>query len=143
MVSFDNVGAWVFSLIATFTAIVSGYITESISIMIALMGLDIATGILKGFKYHRLKSAIMHMGLLKKAGSILAIVFAILLDNLLNDSQPVFQTLMVWLVICHEGLSIKENLTALGVHIPTQMVEKFTQSIEESKKLQKEKDIEK
>lgn len=142
MVSFDKVGAWVFSMLATFTTMVSGYITESVTIMIALMGLDIATGILKGLKHKRLKSAIMHMGLLKKSGSILAIVFAVLLDILLNDSQPVFQTLMVWLVICHEGLSIKENLSALGVHIPTQMVEKFTQSIEENKKLQKEKDIE-
>lgn len=143
MVSFDKLGAWVFSMLATFTTMISGYITESILIMIALMGLDIATGLLKGMKHKRLKSAIMHMGILKKAGSILAIVLAILLDILLNDNQPIFQTLMVWLVIADEGLSIIENLTALGVRIPQQIKDKLALAEKEAKSLQDEKDLKK
>lgn len=140
MAQFENVGLWIFSLVASTASFFSGHIDEAGKILLAMMVIDIVTGLLKGAKGKRLKSAIMHMGIIKKAGVIIAIIFASLLDVLVNEGMPVFRTLMVWLSIGMEGLSIIENLTAIGVYIPNQIKDRLSQVVQEKEKLQKEKD---
>lgn len=136
----DNIYVWFIGLAGSFTAYVSGHTDQATKILLALMVLDIATGLLKGAKQKRLKSAIMHMGIIKKAGIVLAIVFASLLDILVNEGMPVFRTLMVWLAIGNEGLSIAENLSAIGVYVPHQIKDRLAQVVEAKAELQKEKD---
>lgn len=136
----ENVMLWVFSLVASFGTMIAGHIDEAVNILLAMMVIDILSGLLKGAKHKRLKSAIMHMGILKKAGILLSIVFAALLDILLNDGQPVFKTLMVWLAIGNEGLSIVENLSSIGVKIPSQIKDRLAQLEKTKDDLQKEKD---
>lgn len=136
----ENVGLWVFGLIATFSTYLSGHIDEAIKILLAVMVLDIITGLLKGAKAKRLKSSIMQMGIFKKAGILLAIIFASLLDELINDGQPVFRTLMVWLAIGNEGLSTVENLATLGVYMPKQIKERLAQIVQDNENMIKGKD---
>lgn len=82
----------------------------------------------------------MHLGILKKAGILLSIIFASLLDMLVNDGMPVFRTLMVWLSIGNEGLSIVENLAYLGVNMPVSIKEKLANFAQHGKEMQSEKD---
>jgi toxin secretion/phage lysis holin len=137
---FDKVYTWVIGLVGSASAFVSGHTDDATKILLALMVMDIVTGVLKGIKQKRLKSAIMHLGIIKKAGIVIAIIFASLLDVLVNEGMPVFRTLMVWLSIGNEGLSIIENLTALGVGIPAQIRERLAQVVEEKAEFKHDKD---
>ncbi|APT46589.1 phage holin family protein [Bacillus safensis] len=136
----NNVYVYIVGLVGSLVEFVSGHYQNAIFILVAMMLIDVVTGLLKGAKNKRLKSAIMHMGIIKKAGMLLAIVFASLLDLLVNDGMPVFRTLMVWLAIGNEGLSIIENFTALGVYIPKQIKDRLSQVVAEKQELQDEKD---
>lgn len=136
----ENAGLWVFGLIATFSTYLSGHVDEAIKVLLAVMVLDVVTGLLKGAKAKRLKSSIMQMGIFKKAGILLAIIFASLLDELINDGQPVFRTLMVWLAIGNEGLSTVENLATLGVYMPKQIKERLAQIVQDNENMVKGKD---
>lgn len=140
MINLENAGLWIFSLIASGVTFVSGYIDEAIIILLCFMVIDITTGVLRGFKAKRLKSAITHLGIIKKASTLLAIIFAILLDRLLNDGMPVFETLMVWLAIGSEGLSIIENFASLGVKLPKQFKERLAQVVQENEDMKKGED---
>ncbi|MED4619578.1 phage holin family protein, partial [Priestia megaterium] len=73
-------------------------------------------------------------------GMLIAILFATLLDVLINDGMPVFRTLMFWLAIGNEGLSIIENLSSLGVYVPAQIKDRLSQVVNARADLQKEKD---
>ena len=136
----NNFYVWAVGIVGSISEFVSGNYKNAVFILVALMLIDVITGLLKGFKEKRLKSAIMHMGIIKKAGMLLAIIFASLLDILVNDGMPVFRTIMIWLAIGNEGLSIVENFSAIGVKIPTQIKERLAQVVQENEKLQKEKD---
>jgi toxin secretion/phage lysis holin len=136
----NNFYVWMVGIIGSLVEFVSGHYQNALFILVCLMLIDVVTGLLKGAKEKRLKSAIMHMGIIKKAGMLIAILFASLLDILVNDNMPIFRTLMVWLAIGNEGLSIIENLTALGVKIPHQIKDKLAQVVAERQELQSEKD---
>lgn len=136
----NNLGMWVTGGIGSLVSFFTGYTDEAVQMLLLLMIIDVTSGLLKGIKEKRLKSAIMHIGILKKAGIVLGIVFATIADILLNDGLPVFRTLFVWLSIANEGLSIIENLTAVGVKMPTQIKDRLAQVANETRDLQKEKD---
>lgn len=131
---------WIAGGLGSIVSFVTGHTDQAVNMLLVLMAIDVASGLLKGIKEKRLKSAIMHMGILKKAGIVLGIIFATVLDILLNEGMPVFRTLFVWLAIANEGLSIIENLTAVGVRIPNIFKERLAQVAEQSEQLQKEKD---
>lgn len=87
-------------------------------ILCSLMAIDIVTGILKGTKYHTLKSAVMAVGIRKKAGILLSIALGVCLDYAFAGGHLMFTSLMLGLSLCNEALSIIENLGQLGVPIP-------------------------
>lgn len=91
---------------------------NDIVVFVALMGLDIITGIIKGTKGHTLSSAIMNLGIRKKSGYFFAIVFAMVMDVMMFNNTPTFTTMMTLLAVANEGLSVIENLAQLGVPIP-------------------------
>lgn len=67
----------------------------------------------------------MHMGILKKVGTMLALLVAYLLDAFMNGGQMIFTSLVTWVAIGNEGLSIVENLNALGVKLPAVITNKL------------------
>ncbi|MEH7117224.1 phage holin family protein [Neobacillus vireti] len=136
----SNFYCWMVGIIGSITEFVSGHYQNAVFILVCLMLIDVVSGLLKGAKNKRLKSAIMQMGIMKKAGMLLAIVFASLLDILINDGMPIFRTLMVWLAIGNEGLSIIENFNALGVPMPAQIKDRLAQVVASKTELQREKD---
>jgi len=133
-------GTWIVGGIGTAYAFVTGHTDQAFQILLAIMVVDILTGILKGAHQKRLKSAIMSLGILKKGAILLSIAFASLLDMLVNGGDPVFVTMMTWLSIGNEGLSISENLASVGVKLPGPIVDRLGVMKEQAKDLQDEKD---
>ncbi|WP_255293632.1 phage holin family protein [Bacillus wiedmannii] len=133
-------GTWIVGGIGAMYSFATGYIDQGIQILLWVMVIDVVSGLMKGYQQHRLKSAIMGMGIIKKGAILLSIVFASLLDMFLNDGQAVFRTMMIWIAVGNESLSIVENLTAMGVSIPSAITERLAQVTQEAKDLQNEKD---
>lgn len=96
----------------------SSRVPTDMILLCALMALDIVTGLLKGTKNHSLKSAIMSVGIRKKAGILLSIALGVCLDFAFAGGHFMFTSLMLGLSLCNEALSIIENLGQLGVPIP-------------------------
>lgn len=133
-------GTWAVGILGSLYSFVTGHIDQSISILLWTMVIDIISGLMKGFDQKRLKSAVMSLGIVKKGAILLSIVFASLLDAFVNDGQPVFRTMMIWLAIGNESLSIVENLSAMGVGIPKALTDRLAQITEDIKLIQSEKD---
>jgi toxin secretion/phage lysis holin len=137
---FNEFGAWVIGLSGSIYSFITGNTERAFQILLLFMVVDIVSGVLKGIQKRKLKSAIMNLGIMKKAGIILAVIFAMLLDNLINNGNVVFATMMTWLAIGNESLSILENLIALGVKIPKAITSKINAIVSETEDLEKEKD---
>lgn len=121
-------------------AFVTGHTSESFQILLLMIIIDIISGLMKGAQNRRLKSAIMSMGIMKKGAILLSIAFGYILDRAFNGGQPVFSIMMTWVAIGNEGLSIIENLEAMGVKMPAMITNKLGQVSDKAKELQEEKD---
>ena len=81
------------------------------------VGIDLITGLIKAYKTEGFKSRKLRDGLLHVVAELLAIVFATVLDYVLDLNILVMsmKILLVW----KEAVSIVENLGLIGVQIPT------------------------
>lgn len=131
---------WVIGICGSLYAFVTGNTDKAFQVLLLIMVVDIVTGIMKGIHKKRLKSSIMSLGIMKKGGILVACFFAGLLDSIVNDGNTVFLTMMTWLSIGNEGLSIIENLSALGVKFPSIISSKLAQLVEAAQEIQDEKD---
>lgn len=95
--------------------------------VLALIMIDVLTGVLKAIRAKSLSSAIARSGLVRKLALLLAIWLTTELDRILVAGLagsfgaapvPVLRTLTCLYVIGTEGLSIVENLALLGVLLP-------------------------
>ena len=96
-----------------------------LEMLLLCMGSDIIFGLLKAAKKGVLNSAIMRTGLIRKAGEIITIAllgrFDILLSSepVLNWSEPYLCTFFTVFFTIDELVSVLENLTEIGVKIPS------------------------
>lgn len=120
-------GTWIVGGIGSMYAFATGNFDVATLVLGGLMLIDIFSGLLKGGKHRNLQSYIMSLGIIKKGGIILSILFAFLLDTAVNGGQPVFRTMMTWVAIGNESLSISENLKAVGVTVPSFVMERIGQ----------------
>lgn len=133
-------GTWIIGGVGSMYAFVTGHTEQGFQVLVLVMIIDIISGLMKGIQKRNLKSAIMSLGIIKKGAILLSVAFGYILDMAISGGQPVFSTMMTWLAIGNEGLSVVENLTALGVKIPTAVTNKLGQFSDEAKELQKEKE---
>ena len=82
------------------------------------MGIDYASGDLGAFKQRTLNSEVMFWGGVKKSFILVVLALAILLDQMVGNSGPVFRTLAIFFYVGKEGLSVVENLGIIGVPLP-------------------------
>lgn len=85
-------------------------------IFIAILVLEIASGVLKAIKNHTLDSKIFREGLVKKAGYLLLIVLALLISIVVQIPYLLYSIMIC--VSCSESVSILENLIELGIYCP-------------------------
>lgn len=89
----------------------------SLTVLAVFMAIDIITGIMKAMVTKEINSKIGYKGFIRKAGIMLVIIIANLLD-LLTGAEFLFRSMAVLFYIGLESLSIIENLGHIGVPLP-------------------------
>ena len=88
--------------------------------LIIFITLDFITGILKGIYTKALSSDISFKGLIKKIVIIIMVVVANTLQNLLGNSIPARETVIVFYIV-NEGISLLENAAVIMPDMPEQL----------------------
>ena len=91
---------------------------ELMGVLLVIQGLDIITGILVGVKNKEVSSKEMRLGLIRKAGVWILVIFAHMIDITLLRGGMVAQMSILFAFIGQEGLSLTENLGNLGIIVP-------------------------
>lgn len=115
------------AVIATFLTYLFGVWDAAIGVLIILMVLDYITGVLNGYLTKTLNSEIGFKGLLKKFLILVVMIIAVMLDRLMNTGDWVFRTLVCYFYIANEGISLLENISLMGVPIPTKIKDALEQ----------------
>lgn len=76
---------------------------------------DLITGIAKAVKRKKVKSGIIYHGLMKKAGELLIVTLAGVIE--VEIGVPMFTLVILFYIGC-EGISIVENMGVIGVPMP-------------------------
>lgn len=86
-------------------------------VFIAVMVIDYVTGIIKGIYNRELSSQTGWKGLLKKVATLCIVIVANLLEKLTGGNIGI-RDIVIMFYIANEGLSILENVAAMGNIIP-------------------------
>lgn len=105
----------------------------SLMILVTAMALDYVTGVTRGFVNKQLSSEYGFRGLAKKLTIFYVLILAVLIDRLIGNGW-VFRTLVCFWYTGNEGASVLENAAAIGLPIPTQLVEALAQLKQGNKK---------
>lgn len=109
---------------------VFGSWTPLLGVLLVLIGVDIITGIAKGFYKKSLRSRTMSQGMIRKAMIFFVIILANMIDVAMFDNVPVAKTGAVLFYIAQEGLSIIENLAQMDTPLP-EFIKKYLLVIKE------------
>lgn len=104
----------------------------ALQVLIILISADYLTGVCKAFCNKNLSSDIGAKGIIKKVALLVVVAIATQLDRLINTE--LIRTAVIYFYVANEGLSILENLTAMGVPFPKQLTEKLIQLRGDDKK---------
>ena len=109
---------------------VSGFLGGMDGIMYALVtfvSIDYVTGVMAAAKKKELSSEVGFWGIVKKVCIIALVGVAHFVDIYVMQSGDVFRTAVALYYIGNEGLSLLENIQALGVVLPKKLVEALKQ----------------
>lgn len=83
--------------------------------------IDYITGVIKAIITKNISSEIGGRGITKKISIFIIVCMSVLLSRyVLNDNQ-IFSNVIIFFYIGNEGISIIENLSAIGVPIPKKL----------------------
>lgn len=123
----NNIFNSVVAIIATFFTYLFGGWDVALSILITFMILDYITGVIWAYIQKNLNSEVGFKGLVKKCMILVVLIIATMLDRLLNTETWIFRTLVAYFYIANEGISLLENISNLGVPIPTKIKDALEQ----------------
>jgi toxin secretion/phage lysis holin len=84
--------------------------------ILALIVLDIVTGLLASAVERKLNSKINFQGMIKKVGELVALVFITLVDSYFKAHGQITK-LGVSMIVIYEGLSVIENFSRIGINL--------------------------
>lgn len=119
------------ALLGTIGSILVGSWDSNIQILFLFLLTDYISGIMKGIKEKNISSQLGFKGILKKIAIFMVIIVAHQLDIISNLENPMFKTMTIYFYIGNEGISIIENLSALGVVFP-KFIEERLKNIREN-----------
>lgn len=102
----------------TFLSHLLGSWDMALQFLVYLMVADYITGVVSAIKNKNLNSDVMYWGGIRKAATLVVIMIAVMLDNLMGNTEPIFRTMAIWYYISREGLSTTENFGKIGVPLP-------------------------
>lgn len=88
-------------------------------VLLFFIVLDYITGLMKAFKNKDLSSSVGWNGLMKKIGTLIAVIVAHQMDKIDPTGSQLFRNAVVTFFIANEGVSLVENLAIIGVPIPS------------------------
>lgn len=105
---------------------VFGGLDVALQCLLVAIALDYITGMIKAYKSATLDSKIGIKGIFKKIGILCLVALAVIVDKLAGETGLIRTTVLYYLV-ANEGLSIVENLGAIGVLVPEVLKERLKQ----------------
>lgn len=112
---------WFSSVIATVCTMASAALGGwdiALRVLIAMMVADYITGFLGAVKTKSVSSDVMFWGGIRKGAILAVLLIAVLLDEMVNNHEPILRTLAIYFYVAREGISLTENLGKLGVPLP-------------------------
>ncbi|MCY8180906.1 MULTISPECIES: holin family protein [Bacillus] len=104
-----------------------GGLDHLLTAFIIFMAVDYLTGIAAAWKDKTVSSGTAFGGLLKKGAMLLLIIVATQVDIILGNDGQFARYAMIMFLIGMEGISFIENLSRLGVPVPSFLVDRFEQ----------------
>ncbi|MEC2063223.1 holin family protein [Bacillus inaquosorum] len=106
-----------------------------LDLLLVLSIIDVLTGVIKAWKFKKLRSRSAWFGYVRKLLNFFAVILANVIDTVLNlNGVLTFGTVLFY--IANEGLSITKNLAQIGVKIPSSITDRL-QTIENEKEQSK------
>lgn len=100
---------------------------STLKVLVALMVIDYVTGFLGAIKNKQVNSEIMFWGGIRKGLILAVVIIAVLLDEMVGNTEPILRTLAIYFYVAREGISVTENLGIMGVPLPTSISRVLTQ----------------
>ena len=123
------------NILLTTGGVVTGFLFgEWDGIIIALISfivIDYITGVINAIVNHKLSSKRGFAGLLKKVVILLVVAVGHLIDVYVLGGGAVIRNAVIFFYISNEGISILENIVAIGVPVPERLVKILEQMGEE------------
>ncbi|MCY8280202.1 holin family protein [Bacillus inaquosorum] len=108
-----------------------------LDLLLVLSIIDVITGVIKAWKFKKLRSRSAWFGYVRKMISFLVVIVANIIDTILNlNGVLTFGTVLFY--IANEGLSITENLAQIGVKIPAAITDRLHVIEEENEQTTKD-----
>jgi toxin secretion/phage lysis holin len=85
-------------------------------VVLGLIAFDIITGLLAAGAEKKINSSINFIGLIRKAGLLVALAFLIFVDAYMGSNGDVVK-LGVGMIVVYEGMSIVENFSRIGINL--------------------------
>lgn len=114
---------------------------EILTILATFMFLDYLTGVYSGWYLKQLNSKRGFKGVMKKVLYLCVVVLADKVDFLLGANK-FLRNIIIYFLIANEGLSVLENLAAVGVKLPNVLFIALEQLQSKSNETKKEKEKE-
>ncbi|PKJ57793.1 holin [Bacillus sp. SN32] len=106
-----------------------------LDLLLVLSIIDVLTGVIKAWKFKKLRSRSAWFGYVRKLLNFFAVILANVIDTVLNlNGVLTFGTVLFY--IANEGLSITENLAQIDVKIPSTITDRL-QTMENEKEQSK------
>lgn len=87
-------------------------------ILLTFMAIDYVTGLMKAFIRKELSSSVGWNGLMKKIGTLIAVIVAHQMDKIDPTQTQLFRNAVITFFVANEGVSLVENLAIIGVPVP-------------------------
>lgn len=127
-----EISSSVISIICTGCVYLLGGWDVSLICLVIVIALDYISGVMKAFVMKSLSSKIGLYGLLKKIGSLLVVMLAVVVDRVTGNTGMI-RNLVIYYFVANEGLSIIENLGQAGVPVP-QSIKKALKALKKESK---------
>jgi len=115
----------IIATLGTCVAYLTGEWDRIIQVLVLFLIIDYITGMSKAFMNDKVNSSVGAKGILKKGLIFLVVVMAHQMDKANNLTEPFFRTTTIYFYIANEGISIFENLSAMGVPFPSFIKDRF------------------
>ena len=117
---------YISSTILTTIVYYLGGLDMALKTLLILMVLDYITGICKSIVNKKVNSIIGLKGIVKKVGYLILVALSFLLDGVVGDTGAI-RNLVVYFFVANEGISILENWGAMGLPLPSKILEVLEQ----------------